>query len=127
MGKKDIIGKRVRVQIGGEPPKDDDAIVGDDVSVYVPSEDVGKYDSITGEKVEVRIGGDVGQIVQEIMSTAQSSQVERRDEIVAICREILEEKDQKSKLDKIATLISIGSGIAKIAQLIIQLQALYPG
>lgn len=127
MSRKDIIGKRVRVQIGGEPPKDDDAIVGDDVSVYVPSEDVGKYDSITGEKVEVRIGGDVDEIVQEIMSTAQSSQVERRDEIVAICREILEEENQKSKLDKIATLISIGSGIAKIAQLIIQLQALYPG
>ena len=126
MSKKDIIGKRVRVQIGGEPPKEDDAIVGDDVSVYIPSEDVGKYDSITGEKVEVRIGSNVDQIVQEIMSTAQSSQVERRDEIVAICREILEEKDQKSKLDKIATLISIGAGIAKIAQLIIQLQALYP-
>ena len=127
MSKKDIIGKRVRVQIGGEPPKEDDAIVGNDVSVYVPGEDVGKYDSITGEKVEVRIGGDVDQMVQEIMSTAQSSQVDRRDEIVVICREILEEEDQKSKLDKIATLISIGSGIAKMAQLIIQLQALYPG
>jgi hypothetical protein len=25
---KDLIGKRVRVQIGGEPPKDDDAIGG---------------------------------------------------------------------------------------------------
>ena len=127
MGKKNIIGKRVRVQLGGEPPKDDDAIVGDDVSVYVSSADAGKYDSITGEKVEVRIGGDVDQIVQEIMSTAQSSQAERRDEIVAICREILAEKDQKSKLDKIATLISIGAGIAKIAQPIIQLQALYSG
>ena len=66
-------------------------------------------------------------VVQKILSTAQSSQVERRDEIVAICREILEEKDQKNKLDKIATLISIGSGIAKIAQLIIQLRELYPG
>lgn len=127
MGKKDVIGKRVRVQLGGEPPKEDDAIVGDDVSVYVPSEDVGKYDSITGKKVEVRIGGDVDQIVQEIMSTAQTSQVDKRDEIVAICREILEEEDQRSKLDKIATLISMGSGIATIAQLIMHLQALSPG
>lgn len=124
MSKKDIIGKRVRVQIGGKPPKKDDAIVGEDVIVHIPSEDVGKYDSITGEKIEVRIGSDVDQIVQEIMSTVQSSQVERRDEIIAICREILEEENQKSKLDKIATLISIGSGIAKIAQLGIQLQQL---
>jgi len=127
MTKKGLVGKRVRLQIGGEPPKEDDEIVGDDVSVYVSSEDVDKYDSITGEKVEVRIGGDVDQMVREIMSAAQSSQVERRDEIVGICREILEEEDQKSKLDKIATLISMGSGIATITQLIMQLQTLSTG
>jgi len=127
MTKKSLVGKRVRLQIGGEPPKEDDEIVGDDVSVYVSSEDVDRYDSITAEKVEVRIGGDVDQIVREIMSTTQSSQVERRDEIVGMCREILEEEDQKSKLDKIATLISMGSGIATITQLIMQLQTLSTG
>lgn len=123
MGKR-IIGRRVRVQLGGEPPEDDDAIVGDDVSVYVPSEDVGKYDSITGEKVEVRIGAGVDQIVQTMMTTVQDSDLQERDEIVAICREILEERDQKRKLTKVATLISVAAGIAEIAQFVIQLKAL---
>lgn len=119
--KKDIIGQRTRVQIGGKPPKEDDAIVGEDVIVYVSSDAVGEYGSITGKKIEVRVGSDVDEIVQEIMSTVQSSQAERRDEIVAICREILEEENRKSKLDKITTLISATSGIAQIAQLGIQL------
>jgi len=126
MGKRNVIGKRIRVKLGGEPPKEDDAIVGDDVTVHISSEDLGRYDSIIGEKIEVRAGGDVDQIVQEIMSTAQASQIEKRDEIVPMCREILEEKDQKKKFDKIAALISIASGIAKLAQLIVQLRGLFP-
>jgi len=35
MGKK-IIGRRTVVKIGGEPPEEDDAIVGTDTTVYVP-------------------------------------------------------------------------------------------
>jgi hypothetical protein len=126
MGKR-IIGKRVRVQLGGQPPEDDDAIVGDDVSVYVPSEDLGKYDSITGERVEISIRGDLDQLVQDMMATVQNLHFQERDEIVAICREILEEKDQKSKVGKVATLISVGAGIAEIAQFVIQLRAFVPG
>lgn len=126
MSKKHIIGKRVRVQIGGEPPEEEenDAVVGDDVSVHVSAEDVGKYGSIVGERVELKIGSDIDQIIHNIMSTIQDSQIQRRDEIEAICREILEEKDQNRKLDKIAKLISMGAGIAKIAQFIMQIQAL---
>ena len=119
--KKDLIGKRVRVQIGGEPPKDDGAIVGEDTMVCVPSEDVNKYDSIVGEKVELRVGGEIDSAIGNILSTIENSQEKRRDEIIKICKEILAEQDQGKKTEKIGTLVSIGSGIASIAQFIIHL------
>lgn len=62
---KDFIGKRIRVKIGGDPPpEDDDAVVGEDITVHVPSEDVGKYDNIVGEKVELTVGSDIDSTVQ---------------------------------------------------------------
>jgi len=87
---------------------------------------VGKYDSIAGEVVELRIGNGVDKVVQDIMSAVQDSQVQRRDEIVAICKEVLEEKDRGKKLAKITTLISTAAGIAEIAQFAMQLQGFLP-
>jgi len=121
---KDLIGKRVRVQIGGEPPKDDDAIVGEDTTVHVRSEDVHKYGSIVGEKVELRVGGEIDSTIKNILSAIENSQEERRDEIITICKEILSEQDQDMRIKKIGTLVSIGSGLAAIAQFIIQLKTM---
>jgi len=128
MSKKNIIGKRVRLQIGGESPKDNDydAIIGEDVTVHVPAEDVGKYDSIIGEKVELTIGDDIDQIVQNILQTVQNPKTQRHDEIIAVCKNIIEEKDRDKKLHKISTLIKVGAEIATITQFIIQLKALLP-
>lgn len=50
---KSIIGRRVCVQVGGEPPKVDDAIVGDDVSVYVPSGDTDKRMGIIYKEINL--------------------------------------------------------------------------
>ena len=124
---KDLIGKRVRVQIGGEPPKDDGAIVGQDTTVHVPSGDVHKYDSIVGEKVELRVGGEIDSTIENILSTIEDSQEERRDEIIKICKEILTEQDQGMRTEKIGTLVSIGSGLASIAQFIIQIKTMIGG
>lgn len=121
---KDIIGKRIRVQIGGKPPEDDDAIVGEDTTVYVPSEEVYKYDSIIGEKVELRVGGEIDSTVENILSAIEDSREERREEIIAICKEILAEKDRDERIKKTGTLVSIGSGITAIAQFVIQLKAM---
>jgi len=122
---KDFIGKRIRLQIGGNPKKDDDsAVVGEDVNVRISSEEAAKYDNITGEKVEVRIGGDVNTTIQKIMSTIQQSNEKERETITAICREILAEKDKQTKIQKIRQLISIGANIASIAQLVLQLKTI---
>ena len=119
---KDLIGKRVRVQIGGEPPKDDGSIVGEDTTVHVPSEDVNKYDSIVGEKIELRVGGEIDSAIENILSTIENSQEKRREEIITICKEILAEQDQGMRTEKIGILVSIGSGLASIAKFIIQLK-----
>ena len=52
-----ITGKKVVVKIGGEPPqKDPNEIVGSETIVHVPDSEIGKYQNITGEKIEVTIG-----------------------------------------------------------------------
>ena len=121
---KHLIGKRVRVQIGGEPPKDDDAIVGEDTTVHVPSEDVKKYDSIVGAKVELRVGDEIDSTIENILSAIHDSQEKQRDEIIEICKEILAEQDQGMRIKKINTLVSIGSGLAGIGKFIIQLKTM---
>ncbi len=121
MGKK-LIGKRVRVQVGGEPPPPDDAIVGEDISVHVPEEDVEKYSSIIGEKVELVAGGEVDSVVRDIRDSISRSDDARRDEIIAVCEEILAEKDREKKAARISTLITIGAKVATIAGLILQLR-----
>lgn len=120
-----IIGKQVRVQIGGELPKnDDDAIVGQDVTVHVPEKDLGKYDHIVGEQVELRVGGDIDSVVTKVLRTIEASIAPQKEQIALVCREILAEQDQRRKTEKANTLISIGSGVATIAQFLMQLKGL---
>jgi len=110
------------VQVGGEPPPPDDAIVGEDISVHVPEEDVEKYSSIIGEKVELVAGGEVDSVVRDIRDSISRSDDARRDEIIAVCEEILAEKDREKKAARISTLITIGAKVATIAGLILQLR-----
>ena len=119
---KDFIGKRVRVQIGGDPPLPDDAVVGEDISVHVPAEDVGKYDTIIGDKIELTFGGGVDNAVRAIRDAMNKSSDAHRNEIVAVCEEILAENDKEKKAAKIDTLLSVGAKVAAIAQFILQLK-----
>lgn len=122
---KEFIGKRIRLQIGGEPSKDDgDKIIGQDVNVHVPADEIGNYTCITGEKVELVLGGNVDDVVRGIMSTVERSTAEQKAEVVSICKDILAEQDTDAKAKHIATLVSIGSGVATIAQFILQLKSM---
>jgi len=122
---KDFIGKRIRLQIGGKPVQDDDnAVIGEDVNVHISSEEAAKYDNITAEKLELRIGGDVDTTIQNIISAIQNSDEEKKQTIATVCREILSEQDKQTKARKIRELISVGAGIASIARLLLQLKAI---
>jgi predicted nucleic acid-binding Zn ribbon protein len=122
---KKIIGKRITLQIGGEPPKkDDDAIVGQDVTVHVPEKDLGKYNHIVGEQVELRIVGDIDSVVTKVLRTIDASIAPQKEKIASVCREILSEQDQRRKIEKANMLISMGSGVATIAQFLMQLKGL---
>jgi hypothetical protein len=57
--KMNLIGKKVVLKIGGEPPKDDpNEIVGDKTVVHVPASEVGKYNKIVGLESKLIIGGE---------------------------------------------------------------------
>ena len=123
---KDIIGKRVRLRIGGKFPKqDEEAVVAEDITLDVSSEDVDKYDNIIAEKVELVIGDGVDETVKRIMSAMENSDEESRPEILAVCKDILAETDADARARRILTLVEIGAGIASIAQFIIQLRSMF--
>lgn len=120
---KDFIGKRIRLQIGGEPQKDEeDVVIGEDVNVHISSEEAVKYDTIVGEKIELRIGADVDMTIQDIISTINNSGEQNKEVITRLCREILAEQNNQTRGQKIRDLISVGAGIATISQFILQLK-----
>ena len=120
----DIIGKRVRVQIGGEPPKPDEGvIVGDDTLLHVSDSDIGKYQHVTGERVEVVVGNP-DSIIQQIQSIMQNESHPKKEEILDYCKSILCEQDVVKKRGFVQTLISNAGSIASIASLAIQLSGL---
>jgi len=122
---KDFIGKRVRLTIGNTPPpKDENVIIGEDTDVHITPEEAAKYQNITGEKVEVRIGGDPDPIVNEILSAIEKTDEADKEKIIAICQEILDENDKEQKTSKIGSLISMGAEIAAIAQFCFQLKTM---
>ena len=120
---KDFIGKRVRLQIGGTPTKEeDDAVVGEDINVHISSEEAAKYGTIVGEKIELRIGADVDKTVRDIIATITDSDKKDKELIMRICREILAEQNKRIKGQKIRDLISVGAGIASISQFLLELK-----
>ena len=120
---KEFIGKRIRLQIGGEPTKDDeDKIIGEDV--HVPAHELKNYSCITGEKIELLLGGDVNGVVRDIMSTIERSGETQKADIVSICKQILDEQNTDAKAKRIATLVTICSGIASIAQFVLRLRSM---
>ena len=122
---KDFIGKRVRVTIGNSPPpKDDNAIIGSDTDIHITPEQAAQYDNIVGEKIEMTIGGDPNPIVSQVIDAISDTNEVKREEIIAICNEILNEDNEESKMNKIGALISIGAGITSIAQFCMQLKTI---
>ena len=120
---KNLIGKRVRVQIGGNPPKDDDSdtIIGQDTTVYVPESEMHKYDKIVGEEISVTIGEE-DKLINQIIAALQESNEPKKEEIIRISKDILKEPDKNNKLNRIKNLISIGAGVATIATFIMDLK-----
>ena len=120
---KNLIGKRVRVQIGGEPSKDDDpnTVIGQDTYVHVPEKELHKYDKIVGEEVTLKVG-DINEPIKKIIEVMQGSDESKKEEIIRLSNDILKESDKKNKLEKIKHLISFASGIATIATFIMDLK-----
>jgi len=117
----DIIGKRIRVQIGGNPPEpDNNVIIGDDTLLHVSSSEASKYRNIVGEKIEVVVSNP-DSIVRQIHDAIQKDSHPLKEKIAAECKEILRERDITIKRSLIQALINNAANIASISSFIIQL------
>ena len=121
---KKLIGKRVRVQIGGTPPQDDneDTIIGEDTTVHVPNDELHKYGKIIGEEVTLTVGN-IDEPIQKILQVMQNSNETEKEKIIELSKEIINESNKNVKLEKAKSLISIASGITSISMFIIDLKS----
>ena len=115
---------RTRLIIGDGPiPKDEPGtIIGQDNTIRVKTEDMKKYETITGVEVSLSIGDDVNKSIENIIDTLKNIEEPRKEEIINLAQKILKEEDHKNKVEKIERLVSIGSGIASISMFIFDLK-----
>ncbi len=119
---KKLIGKRVRLVLGGDIPADDpDTVIGQDTTVHVPSNELHKYEKIVGEEVSLRVG-DINQDLEKVVDIIQTTDEPNKNEIIRVSKEIMNESNNDEKIEKVNTLISLAAGITSIASTIIDIK-----
>ena len=68
---------------------------------------------------------DIDSKILSILFTIEESNEPKRNEIIAICKDILAEKDEEKKNGMLVRLIRVGSGIASIYQLVNDINIYY--
>ncbi|UCE72221.1 MAG: hypothetical protein JSU99_02630 [Nitrospiraceae bacterium] len=63
--------------------------------------------------------------ILSILFKIEESNEPKRNEIIAICKDILAEKDEEKKIGMLVRLIRVGSGIASIYQLVNDINIYY--
>lgn len=119
---KTLIGKKITVSIGGNPPlKDPNEIIGSETVLHVSEEELSEYDNIVGEEVVVSVGGEIDKLVRAILKASQIQEFNNREEIVRVSEEILRESLWEKKLERLQELISLGANVTQIAGFVMQL------
>ena len=68
---------------------------------------------------------DIDSKILSILFTIEESNEPKRNEIIAICNDILAEKDEEKKNGMLVRLIRVGSSIASIYQLVNDINIYY--
>ena len=68
---------------------------------------------------------DIDLKILSILFKIEESNEPKRNEIIAICKDILAEKDEEKKNGMLVRLIRVGSGIASIYQLVNDINIYY--
>ena len=127
---KRIIGKRVRLVIGGEVPKEDDnsTVVGQDTLVHVRPEQLEKDTQVIGEQVTLVIGDSKPvELIKAAIKKAQEVDPVGSKDIVELGRSTLAAQDKPTFKARLGVFIEKCKDWAPLATLVIELVKTYNG
>ena len=122
---KRIIGKRIRLVIGNEVPKEDDedsTVVGQDTLVHVRPEEIEEGTQVVGEQITLIIGDSrPADIIRAVMKRAQEADPIRSKEIVELGKSILNAEDKPTFKSRLTVFINKCKDWAPLAALVVKL------
>lgn len=127
---KRIIGKRVRVVIGDEIPKEDDnsTVLGQDTLVHVRPEELEKDTQVIGEQVTLVVGSSKPvELIKATIKKAQEVDPAGSKDIVALGRSALVAKDKPTFKTRLGVFIEKSKNLAPLATLVIELVKIHQG
>ena len=127
---KRIIGKRVRLVIGNEVPKEDEdsTVVGQDTLVHVRPEQLEEGTQVVGEQVTLVIGDSRPvELIKAAMKQAQEVDPVGSKEIVELGESVLSAQDKPTFKARLAVFIEKCKDLAPLAVLAVKLLEIYNG
>ena len=127
---KRIIGKRVRLVIGNEVPKEDEdsTVVGQDTLVHVRPEQLEEGTQVVGEQVTLVIGDSRPvELIKAAMKQAQEVDPVGSKEIVELGESALSAQDKPTFKARLALFIEKCKDLAPLAVLAVKLLEIYNG
>jgi len=127
---KRIIGKRVRVVIGEEVPKEDNnsTVVGEDTLVHVRPEELEEGTQVVGEQVTLVIGDPKPvELIKAAMEKAQEVESASTKEVIAAGKSVLSAEDKPTFKARLGVFIEKCRDVAPLAMIVIKLVEIYNG
>jgi len=128
---KRIIGKRIRVVIGEEIPKNDEnnsTVVGEDTLVHVRPEELEEGTQVVGEQVTLVIGDPrPAKLIEAVMTRAQELNLTNSGRIIDLGHSALTAQDKPTFKKRLSVLIEECKNLAPLAMLVIELVKIYNG
>jgi hypothetical protein len=125
---KKIIGKRVRLVIGDEVPKEDEnsTVVGQDTLVHVKPEQLEEGTQVVGEQVTLVIGNSRPvELIKAAMKQAQEVDPIGSKEIVKLGKSALSAQDKTTFKTRLDVFIKKCKDLAPLAGLVLKLIEVY--
>ena len=128
---KRIIGKRIRLVIGNEVPKNDEdnsTVVGEDTLVHVRPEELEEGTQVVGEQVTVVIGDPRPvELIKATITRAQELNLSNSKRIIDLGQSALSAQDKPTFKKRLSAFIKECRDLAPLATLVIELLKIYNG
>ncbi len=127
---KRIIGKRVRVVIGEEVPKEDDntTVLGEDTLVHVRPEELEEGTQVVGEQITLVVGNSKPvELIKAAMKQAQAVDPTGSKDIIEAGRSALSSQDKPTFKARLGVFIDKCRDLAPLAMLVVKLVDIHNG